>query len=263
MVNANGFNYDSKMKFPSAGANQAYAFIANGVVLVDRSLGLTEQLRVNAKRELKLVKRKTWKTSEEEEDPSKRMYETGIPRRLTKVDEVSVLQGYLDELPHVLAGKTGASKYHHLIFNILKSVFEGRLRKPRIEEFLAEDTQRADITFQNERVYGFFKQLAEGYNIICPNIFIECKNYRGDIGNPEFAQIHNRLNKIRGQFGIIVCRTIKDARKARDRQNNLKNDQKYVIVLVDTDIKRLVRLKIDGKEDEIDDLLEDKFKRLT
>jgi len=263
MLNASGFSFDGNFKFPTAGGNQAYAFVADGAILIDKSLGLTEQLESVIKRELKIVKRKTWKTKKEESDPSKRVYEAAVPKTITKLKSINVLENYSRELDTIRPGKSDASKYHDLIFNILKTVFDGRLRRPEKEEYLAGDTQRVDITFQNRRENGFFKQLDEGYHITCPNIFVECKNYNGDLGGPEFAQIQSRLNETRGQFGIIVCRNILDLRKAKERQDNLKKDKKYVIVLTDQDIKKLAKLKMSGKEDEIDNLLEDKFKKLT
>jgi hypothetical protein len=262
MLNASGFSYDKNHIFPTSGSNQAYAFKADGGLLVDKTLGLTDQEIRKPVGKMKTVQRDSWKTTEEEKDPTKRVYETVVPVRTTKNDEINVLESYLEELTMLRTGKVNASKYHGLIFNILKSVFEGRLRKPEMEEELASRTQRADITFQNQRETGFFKQLAEGYNKICPNIFIECKNYKGDIGTPEFSQIQNRLNKSRGQFGIIVCRNIINNQKAKERQANLEKDDKYVIILTDEDIQKLGHMKIDGKESEIDDFIEEKFKKL-
>ena len=263
MLNAAGFSFKNNFKFPMSGTNQAYAFIADGDVLVDQTLGLTDQLKSKIKQKLKTVKRKTWKKKSDEEDPGKRVYETAIPQKVTKLRGVNLLEAYLNELSSIPKGKKDALRYHKLIFNMLKLVFENRLKKPKMEEWLADNTKRADITFQNQRENGFFKQLAEGYHITCPNIFIECKNYRHDIQNPEFDQIRSRLNKIRGQFGIVVCRKIVDTGKAKDRQNDLIKDEKYVIVLTDADIKKIVNFKIKEAEDEIDEFLEEQFKKLT
>jgi hypothetical protein len=259
MLAANGFSFTKKFRFPTSGTNQAYVFIADGDFLVDKSLRLTEQLRSGGRRAFETIQRKTWKTGGEE---SERLYETAIPTKLDKLEKINILEEYVKELDTIKSGKKQASKYHKVVFNILKSIFLGRLRRPEFEEKLAKDTQRADITFQNQRESGFFKQLAEGYHIVCPNIFIECKNYEGDIGNPEFSQIQNRLNKVRGQFGIISCRNIIDCDKAEKRQDNLKRDDKYVIILTDQDLKTLARFKMNDREEEIDNYFEMKFKWL-
>ena len=120
-----------------------------------------------------------------------------------------------------------------------------------------------DITFKNDSENGFFRRLSEGYKLTCPNIFFECKNYKEDLKNPEFFQIRCRLNKIRGQFGVIVCRTILKKENYEKAQDDAQKKDEYFIVLDDSDIQNLGNLKLDGKEDEIDEYLEDKLKRLT
>lgn len=149
-----------------------------------------------------------------------------------------------------------------MIFNILKFVFDNSLSKPEKEDHWDDKTQRVDITFKNLRERGFFKQLADGYNITCPNIFIECKNYSKDVANPEFSQIHNRLNNIRGQFGIIVCRKIRNFQNIKTRQITLAKDNKYVIILDDSGIKKIVEWKIKNEDNQINDYLEARFKEL-
>ena len=67
---------------------------------------------------------------------------------------------------------------------------------------------------------------------------------------------------MRGQFGIIVCRKIVNWRKAKARQKNLKDDDKFVIVLTDKDIKKLAKFKKNEQEEKIDDFMEIKFKKL-
>jgi hypothetical protein len=264
MLESTGFSYNKDFKFPMSGTNQAYLFSPTGEILIDKTLGLSALLQKNKDSTLKKIERETrWGVEDDEIKSVKVVYETKIPKRITKLETPKLLETYLNELNSLKAGGgKKAPQYHKLIFNILKSVFENKLKKPEIEEYLAKKTQRADITFQNERECGFFKQLDEGYHITCPNIFIECKNYNGDIANPEFSQIQNRLNKHRGQFGIIVCRKIMNIEKAKLRQENLKNDDKYVIVFTDKDIETLVKLKLDSKEEEIDEFIENKFKEL-
>jgi len=189
-------------------------------------------------------------------------YKIEIPTRIKKSEKINILNQYSKELEKIKPGRKEANKYHKIIFNILIEIFDERLKTPRMEEYLAKKTQRCDITFRNEREKGFFKQLAEGYHKICPSIFLECKNYNEDIGNPEFAQIQNRLNKSRGQFGIIICRKIIDITKVEKRQENLIRDDKYILVFDDSDIKKLILWKLDEEEEKIDDYLEERFKEL-
>ena len=254
MLQSTGFSYNPNFKFPTSGPNQAYVFNPDGPILVDSTLGLIAQLKKKNKIKSREIERKS--------GTEEKKYTAEVPKRTTKLEGVNLLEQYSSELKKIRTGRKNANRYHKLIFNIIKSIFDDSLKKPQMEEVLAGRTQRCDITFQNERDNGFFKQLDEGYHITCPNIFIECKNYDGDIGNPEFAQIQNRLNKIRGQFGIIICRKVLDTQKAKERQINLKNDDKYVIIFTDSDIKTLVEFKLNNKNEEINNLIEDKFKQL-
>ncbi|MFH1592727.1 MAG: class I SAM-dependent methyltransferase [Candidatus Woesearchaeota archaeon] len=258
-----GFSFSDSFKFPTSGSNQAYAFIADGPILVDKTLGLTELLKKGKKSKLEAVQRESrWSTKGKYKKSRKVTYKTKIPKRVEYVKEINILETYLKELSQLPAGKKHASRYHKLIFNILKLVFDNRLKKPKMEESLAGSTKFVDITFKNPRIEGFFKDLAEGYRFICPNIFIECKNYNHDISNPEFAQIHTDLNKIRGQFGMLICRNIKKWSGIKKKQDHMLKDEKYVLVLEDSDIERMVKWKLKGNEEEIDDYLEDKFKTL-
>ena len=150
-----------------------------------------------------------------------------------------------------------------MIFNILKWVFEDRLKIPEKEDSIADNTQRVDITFKNNSEKGFFKRLSEGYKLICPNIFFECKNYKEDLRNPEFFQLRCRLNKIRGQFGVIVCRKIVKKENYEKAQNDALKKEEYFIVLDDEDIAKIVEFKLSESDEKLDEYLEDKFKRLT
>ncbi len=255
MLQSTGFSYNKDFKFPMSGTNQAYVFNADGPILVDSTLGLIAQLKKKNKSKLKEVERKS--------GTEIKTYKAEVPKTTTKLEEINLLEQYSEELKKILpGGGKKASRYHKLIFNVLKWVFESKLKKPQMEESIARGTQRVDITFQNQRENGFFKQLSEGYNIVCPNIFIECKNYSEDLTNTEVFQIRSRLNKIRGQFGIIVCRKIDNKDKLRDRLTDALLKEEYIIILEDSDINTLINFKLNKKEEEIDDFIEEKFKQL-
>ena len=72
-----------------------------------------------------------------------------------------------------------------------------------------------------------------------------------------------RLNKVRGQFGIIVCREIKKSECVQKAQEDAGKKEEYFIVLEDKDIEKLAKLKIQNKEDGIDEFIEEKFKKLV
>ena len=81
--------------------------------------------------------------------------------------------------------------------------------------------------------------------------------------NPEFFQLRCRLNKIRGQFGVIVCRKIVKKENYEKAQNDALKKEEYFIVLDDEDIAKIVEFKLSESDEKLDEYLEDKFKRLT
>jgi len=256
MLQSTGFSYNKEFKFPMSGTNQAYVFNADGPILVDSTLGLIAQLKKKTKFKLKEVERKSGTET--------KTYKTEIPKKITKPEEINLLEQYSEELKKILpGGGKKASRYHQLIFNILKWIFEDRLKNPKKEDPIADKTQRVDITFKNIMAEGFFKRLSEGYKLVCPTIFFECKNYNEELKNPEFFQMRCRLNKIRGQVGIIICRKIFKKENYEKAQNDALKKEEYFIVLDDKDISKMIEFKLSDNEDELDDYLEDKFKRLT
>ena len=99
-------------------------------------------------------------------------------------------------------------------------------------------------------------------DIFCPSIFVECKNYRDDLGNPEYNQLTDRLSDQRGMFGILVCRTISNRRHSLKKCRFIHEHQhKYVVVLDDNDMSTLVHLKPKGN-DTIDDYMEKRIDEL-
>jgi len=259
MLKSTGFSHNKKFTFAGSGSNQAYVFDSDGSILIERSLGLTKMLKSTSKQKFDKIPRKSWGTKVKHQ---KVVYDSKQPTKITKLENINIIETYLNELLSLLSGNSRAHKYHELIFSILKLVFDHSLTNPKKEEYIADDTKRVDITFSNQRKAGFFKQLAEGYNIQCPNIFIECKNYTRDLKNPEFAQIQTRLNPKRGVFGILVCREFKNKTLQKKRQIEILKDNKFVIIFEDSDIKKLVKWRMEEDYDQIDNLLETKFRQL-
>ena len=265
MLESTGFSFNKDSNFPMSGTNQAYVFNPSGDILIDKTLGLSSLLEQNNESKLKKIERHTrWGVEDEGKKSKKIKYEAKIPKRVIKIEGTNLLNTYLRELLKIKAGKRKAHQYHLIIFNILKSLFENRLKKPKMEDSsFADGIKRVDITFKNKYTDCFFGDLDKGYHLTCPNIMIECKNYNDDLKDREFTQLQGRLNKVRGQFGILICRKVNNLNNIRKRQDECVKKGDYIIVLEDKDIEKLVKFKIDNKEDEIDNYLEEKFKRLT
>jgi hypothetical protein len=270
MLASTGFSYNPDFKFTFVGTNQAYIFNADGEVLVDSSLGLTELLRTG-NTQLKTVDRKVrWDTTPGSATLSEEVaFQTQEPVKVTKPVQINILKQYSEELKTVDVGTANASKYHKLIFNILKSLFEeDRLKKGKIEQEINEGRKRVDIVFDNKSKLneGFFYDLKAQYGLISPFIFVECKNYAEDPKNPEIDQIAMRLNKRRGQFGMLFCRKITKQKKiislCRDLIREKPGDEPHVIVLDDSHVRKMIDFKLNQQNSEIDDLLAEKMKEL-
>ncbi|GAF91690.1 unnamed protein product, partial [marine sediment metagenome] len=246
MLAATGFESDKTFKMSQvSGGNQAYVFNPKRPIIMNRSLILNERLRTEMGSELSLITRQAWRRGE--------TYETLVPNETHQLEVVNLLEVYARELDEIPAGGSdrstrnlNASKYHWLIFNVLSFIFRNRLKRPQMEEDMADETQKVDITFSNRDDIGFFNQLHERYEIKCPNIMIECKNYTDDIANPEFHQIQSRLNKRTGLFGMIICRDIDDVELALKRSKHISHsDDKIVITITDPEIKDLISYKLE------------------
>jgi hypothetical protein len=128
-------------------------------------------------------------------------------------------------------------------------------------EEVDEGRKRIDILFRNSAEEGFFSRLAHSHKIHCPYVSVECKNYSEDPNNPELDQLMGRFSRKRGRFGILVCRRIDDQQKMlRKLQDVVNNTEGAVIILEDSDVMTLLRLKRQGKNREIGDYLEERLK---
>jgi len=256
MLMSTGFTFDSSFKFPMSGTNQAYLFNSDGPVLVNKTLHLIESIKKASGIKLSKVERKAG---------NKRIkkYLAKVPQSLTKSPEVKLIKNLADELKGLRPGKKDAYKYQGIILALLDAIFKPQLIKFKKEDPLHGDLERIDITCRNKAKEGFFSDLDSKYHVYSPYIFIECKNYSGDLSNTEYGQIRGRLAEKRGMFGVIICRKIDDEAKALAQCVKIVgDDKKYVIILTDKDITDLVKYKIAGDEDGINGLLDDKLNPL-
>lgn len=159
-------------------------------------------------------------------------------------------------LANINAGFDDANNFHKISYDNLIHIFGERFSNPNAEVKINEGRKRIDIVFNNNASYGFFHDLNSLHHVQCPKIFVECKNYGREIGNPEIDQLQTRFSNQRGKFGILLCRTIQDNLSMIQRCKDVLHDrQGYVIVLEDNDIRVLLKLKEDGDEIKIDEFM--------
>ena len=158
-------------------------------------------------------------------------------------------------------GKTGsdANDYETVIAILLSSIFRGDLKNLKPQEDISEGRRRVDFVMTNDAKDGFFWQLSDKHGFKCPYILFECKNYTEDLGNNEFSQLRDRLQKRIGQVGVIICRKIKDKAKCLQAQQDRVEDN-LILVLEDEDISNLLSFHLDEDREGLHNYLDDKAK---
>lgn len=167
----------------------------------------------------------------------------------------------LADVLSVPPGRDHADTYERAIEKLLSALFFPSLASPTKQHRIHEGRKRIDITYVNNPREGFFWWLLNHYT--CPNIFVECKNYGNEIGNPELDQLAGRFSPSRGKVGLLICRAVKDLDRIKKSCIDTLNDQRgYIVVLTDEDLRRLVKDYIQSNGSSEYPWLFDRFKEL-
>ena len=167
---------------------------------------------------------------------------TSIYGGVTEREQSRDYNALLRELEKLPTGQEHADAYERLIEPLITGLFSPVLINPIRQSKLHQGRKRVDLTYQNNMDTGFFNWLGKHYT--CPYVFVECKNYGSDIGNPEVDQLAGRFSPARGQVGFLVCRSMADLEKLIARCRDTAADQRgYIIPLQDSDFKNLVAAK--------------------
>ncbi|WP_260415152.1 hypothetical protein [Pseudomonas cichorii] len=157
------------------------------------------------------------------------------------------LESLVLEMKALAPGRNDADAYEKVIEKIFSVIFYPSLCNPKKQAVLHQGRKRVDITYSNEAKSGFFAWLSLHY--CAPLIFVECKNYGKEVGNPEVDQISSRFGPSRGQVGILVCRSLDDRSLLLERCKDTAKDKRgYILVLEDKDIENLVRVYNDERD---------------
>ncbi len=158
-------------------------------------------------------------------------------------------------LQNIPTGTDYAASYHNLMLGIVEFIFYPFLIYPKKEQEIHDGRKRIDIVMENGAKSGIFRRLHEIRGINCPFIFIECKNYRTEVANPEIDQLAGRFSRDRGSIGIMCCRNFENEKLFLKRCiDTFKDGRGLIIYLNDTRIiellsliKNLDRKKLDEK----------------
>lgn len=175
--------------------------------------------------------------------------------------ELSVGSLCIEALNRLKAVRSNDHRFHRLVAFIFRRLFFPELRNQKIEEEVG--TGRADIVMSNRAEKGFFKTVKDSYNIYCPLVFIECKNYGTEIGNPEISQLLQRMNPKRGCLGFLVYRACKNREALIKRCKDAVQGNNYILALAGQDLIGLLDLHRRNEADSIHDELEQRIKELV
>ncbi|BAL73735.1 hypothetical protein S23_05140 [Bradyrhizobium cosmicum] len=138
----------------------------------------------------------------------------------------------------VPTGQADAGRYEKAVEGIISALFYPNLTNPNVQHEIHNGRKRIDVTYTNMGVHGFFKWLATHYS--SAHVFVECKNYGKEVGNPELDQLSGRFSPSRGQVGILVCRQFHNKTLFLQRcADTAKDSRGFIMALDDDDLASL------------------------
>lgn len=182
---------------------------------------------------------------------------------LEELDAKEICNYLIAKLESIPTGTNSASKYHNLIIGILELLFYPNLSSPKKEQEIHEGRKRIDIMFNNSAETGFFFTLPnQNVTLPCPYIYVECKNYTGEVANPEIDQLSGRFSNRRGKVGILTCRELEEnfIKRCADTYND---ERGLVIPLEDSDLKSALLDYPEKGVVAVEEIIEKKFKQIV
>lgn len=169
----------------------------------------------------------------------------------------------ISKLRSVPSGTKNASNYHNLIIGILELLFYPNLSSPKKEKEIHEGRKRIDIVFNNSAEDGFFYTTpSHNVTLPCPYVYVECKNYTGEVANPEIDQLSGRFSNMRGRVGILTCRVLEEnfIKRCAD---TFADERGLVIPLEDSDLIKALKDYPNMGVDAIENILASKYEQIV
>jgi hypothetical protein len=139
----------------------------------------------------------------------------------------------------VQPGNEQASAYEDVIEKLLSALLYPSLSFPVKQHRIHDGRKQIDITYANTAKDGFFHWAATHYP--AAHVFVECKNYGREVGNPEVDQLAGRFSPTRGRVGLLVLRSVENKLRLLERcRDTSRDDRGFIIPLDDADLQRLV-----------------------
>jgi len=129
MMAATGYSPCSTVEIEKTSGSQSYVFAADGPVILDNALAISEAEKGNPKYGPEMI-------SQELQRPI-------------------ILQEYLNELKTISSGKEESNRYKYLAMRMIAGIFENELKNPYAEASIDQGRGFIDIRFQNRNELGF------------------------------------------------------------------------------------------------------------
>jgi len=200
---------------------------------------------------------------DEYRNSAKRASQPITHNQLAEIENISMpnFDDLLAAVSSVKPGNEEAPQYEDAIEKLLSALLYPSLSSPHKQHKIHDGRKRIDITYVNNPMNGFFLWLLHHYS--SSHIFVECKNYGKEIGNPELDQLSGRFSPSRGQVGLLICRSVSDLAKITASCADTANDSRgFIIVLTDDDLKQLVNDYVSSDGSSKYPLLMTKFQKL-
>lgn len=179
-------------------------------------------------------------------------------------DERAFAAALQRQLPNIAEGNQAASQYHSFAMGVCTFLFYPSLICPIKEHEIHQGRKRIDIKYTNSAEGGFFQRMLASPQTRAISVFIECKNYRKELDNPELDQLSGRFGHQRGFFGMILCRRMDDRERIIERCRDTANDNRgYMLVLEDRDLMTILQYVEQDHRSEIDRFLQQRFDEIT
>lgn len=175
------------------------------------------------------------------------------PIELEEGFDESAFAGALgSRLAAITPGNDTAGAYHSLAIGLLTFLLHPDLIWPIKEREIHEGRKRVDIIYTNAARDGFFYMIMVAAQTRSTHVFVECKNYSTDVGNPELDQLTGRFGHQRGFFGLLLCRSDSRVDQTRARCRDAAQDGRgFVIVLTDADLQSMLGMISTGRRPDV------------
>lgn len=184
---------------------------------------------------------------------------------LEQIDAIELCEHLKKKLRATPTGTKHASEYHSLIIGILELLLYPNLSNPRKETPIHDGRKRIDIRYNNSAERGFFFNLPQkNPTLPCFYVFVECKNYTGEVKNPELDQLSGRFSPRRGRVGILTCRTLDSSADFLKRcADTYHDDRGLIIPICDEDILQALDLYPVLKSNALESILSKKYEEIV